>query len=320
MPRVVYCESYNIGFFGLERLHPFDSRKYGRAWRQLRKHFGRRLSEIWLKPDRPVLRSELELIHQESYLERLRNSKYVASALEVPIVARLPSWLLDLCVLRPMRWATRGTVLAAKECLQHGFALNLGGGYHHAKPNQGEGFCVYSDIAIAVTSLRAERLIGEEDRVVYVDTDAHQGNGVCHIFADDDRVFIFDVYNSQIYPLTDLAAQDRIDCAVRVTSGITDREYLNEFHRHLPGFLDSVGNKPIGLAIYNAGNDVVAGDPLGMLNLSPSTVIERDLYVVKQLRQRKIPTLVLPSGGYTKQSYRLLASSVTRLLESEDSW
>ena len=48
MARIVYSRRYNIGFFGLERLHPFDSRKYGRAWGRLRRHFGRQLNQLWV--------------------------------------------------------------------------------------------------------------------------------------------------------------------------------------------------------------------------------------------------------------------------------
>jgi histone deacetylase 11 len=73
-----------------------------------------------------------------------------------------------------------GTILAARESLRHGLAINLGGGFHHAKPAGGEGFCIYSDIGIAVASLRADGLLDVSSRVAYIDTDAHQGNGVCH--------------------------------------------------------------------------------------------------------------------------------------------
>ena len=90
-----------------------------------------------------------------------------------------------------------------------------------------------------------------------------------------------------------------------------------ELHRRLPGFLDSVGRSPIGLAIYNAGTDVFSGDPLGDLNISAKTILERDLYVVGELRKRRIPTIMVLSGGYTKQSYQLVADSVIGLIEME---
>ena len=314
MSRVVYSRHYNIGFYGLERLHPFDSRKYGRAWKLLQKHFGSSLRSRWVEPQRPVNRDELKLVHTESYLRELRNSKYVAGALEVPPVKHLPGWMVDWHVLRPMRWATMGTIVAARECLQHGFAVNLSGGYHHAKPNCGEGFSIYSDIGIAVSSLRADGLIDQQSRIAYIDTDAHQGNGVCHTFAQDNRVFIFDIFNCRIYPMFDVEARKRIDCDIGITSTCTDSEYLRELHNRLPGFLDSVGKSPVGLAIYNAGTDVLAGDPLGDLNISAKAIRERDVFVVNELRNRRIPTVMVLSGGYTRQSYQLVADSVIELL------
>lgn len=317
MARIVYNRHYNIGFFGLERLHPFDSRKYGRAWKCLRQHFGRSIFDLHVSPERPANREELLSVHDSRYLSQLRDSRYVARALEVPVVGFLPAWMIDRHVLRPMRWATMGTTLAAREALECGFVVNLGGGFHHAKPDRGEGFCIYSDIGIAAASLRDSGMIGESDRIVYVDTDAHQGNGVSHSFMQDDRVFIFDIYNNQIYPTNDHAARKRIDCAVGITHSCTDSEYMGQLHSQLPGFLDSVANSPIGLAIYNAGTDIYAADPLGRLNISAATIRDRDLFVVGELRKRGIPTVMLLSGGYTQQSYQLVADSVIALIERE---
>jgi histone deacetylase 11 len=215
-----------------------------------------------------------------------------------------------------MRWAVRGTIIAAREALRHGFAVNLSGGYHHAKPEAGEGFSIYSDIAIAVRALRGDGSLPDEARIAYIDLDAHQGNGVCRTFMDDNRVFIFDMYNSLIYPL-EAPARERIDCDIPLFSACGDEEYLGELQGRLPGFLDSVGrSRPIGLAIYNAGTDVFAGDPLGFLNVSAEAILERDLYVVGELRRRGIPTVMVLSGGYTPQSYLLVADSVSRLLEA----
>lgn len=317
MPGIVYSRHYNIGFFGLERLHPFDARKYGRAWRLLRRHFGTTLSEIHLRPRRPVTREELLLVHSGDYLCRLSEPSYVAGALCVPAVRHLPGWAIDRYVLRPMRWATEGTVVAASTALKRGFAVNLSGGYHHAKRHHGEGFCIYADAAVAVASLRKRRLIDDDCRIVSIDTDAHQGNGVCDVFRSDTSVFLFDIFNSRIYPMADVEARRRIDCSIPVNSSTTDADYLGALHQQLPEFLDSVGRSPIGLAIYNAGTDVFAGDPLGRLNISAETILERDLFVVRELRKRDIPTIMLLSGGYTRQSYQLVAESVIRLIEME---
>lgn len=312
--KVVYSRHYNIGFYGFERLHPFDSRKYGRVWRELKRRFGRQLNAMKITTDRPASREELLLVHTPEYLNKLRDSKYVARALEVPIVSRAPGWLVDWHVLRAMRWATRGTILAAQSALIDGLAINLSGGYHHAKPDEGEGFSIYNDIGIAVASLRNQGRLREDQRVIYVDADAHQGNGVCHTFLADNRVFLFDIFNSGIYPSYDTIARERIDCSVPITSACSNEEYMQALRARLPGFLESVCKGSVGLAIYNAGTDVFADDPLGRLQISAETILQRDKYVVSELRKRQLPTVMVLSGGYTRQSYQLVAASVIDLL------
>lgn len=319
MPRIVYSPRYNMGLLGLERwLHPFDARKYGRVRTALRQAFGRRLDSWLVRPTRPVSRAELLLVHTPEHLERLRSPAVVAAALELPMLAKLPLALTDWCLLSPMRWATMGTIVAARAALAgKNLAINLGGGFHHAKPGSGEGFCVYADIGLAIAMLRRERLLRADARVVSIDLDAHQGNGVAHCFLDDPCVFLFDQFNDSIYPRYDEIARERIDCAIPLPSGCDDERYLNLLTSRLPGFLDSAGRSaPVELAIYNAGTDVHRDDPLGGLGLTTAGIVERDRLVVEELRRRKIPTVLLLSGGYTRQSYAIIAESLGGLLKS----
>ncbi len=317
MSRIVYSPKYNIGFYGLEKLHPFDSKKYGRAWKLLRERFGkRRLSAMHVRPKRQANWNELLRVHSAEYLLKLKKSDYVAKALELPPLQHIPSWVIDFHVLRPMRWATRGTIVAAEQAIERGLAINLSGGYHHASPGRGEGFSIYADVGVAVASLRASELLSADARIVHIDTDAHQGNGVSRVFMDDRNAFLFDVFNSQIYP-ADPEARNRIDCEIPIGSSCTDDEYMHALETRLPGFLDSVAKSKVGIAFYNAGTDVLAGDPLGLLNISAATILKRDLFVVSELRKRNVPTVMLLSGGYTKESYRLVADSVTELISSE---
>lgn len=123
--RIVYSEHYDIGFMGLEKLHPFDSRKYSRVWRRLSERFGSDLADRAIHPRAAIGREDLLRVHEASYFDQLRRSSYVAKALEVLPLALLPAWLLDRQVLLPMRWATQGTVLAARECLSHGLAVGI---------------------------------------------------------------------------------------------------------------------------------------------------------------------------------------------------
>jgi histone deacetylase 11 len=314
--KLVYTRRYNIGFFGVERFHPFDSRKYGRAWRAIGREVGRARNRGWVGVPRPASLADLGAVHTPDYLKRLEDPGVLARVLELPFVRRLPAWGIWRFVLRPMRWAVAGSLVAAREALASGVAINLSGGYHHAKPDGGEGFCVFNDIAYLVHSLRAEGRLGPEDRVAYIDTDAHQGNGVCHAFRDDRRVFIYDAFNPRIYPAHDRDARDRIDCPVPLPANCTGPEYLRLLESTLPGFLDSIARTGrVGLAVYNAGTDVFAGDALGRVNLAAEDVLARDLYVIDLLRARGVPVVMLLSGGYSRESYRLVANTAVALLK-----
>jgi histone deacetylase 11 len=314
-PRIVYSRHYNIGLAGMERLHPFDSRKYGRAWRLLRGRFGERLRALRVTPPRAAGREDLLHLHTPGYLARLRDPKFVARVIELPPLRYVPRVLLDYAVLRPMRWATMGTIVAAREGMAHGLAVNLAGGYHHASPDHGHGFSAYADVALAVDSLRRGGALADSDRVVYIDLDAHQGNGVCRCFKSDPRVLIYDQYNGRIFP-GDAEARRRIDCDVPLPHGCGDADYLHAVRTKLPPFLDAVtraGN--VRLAIYNAGTDIYTGDRLGGLNVSAAGVLRRDQFVLDELIARRLPTVVVPSGGYSRESYRMLADMVGYAIE-----
>ena len=159
--------------------------------------------------------------------------------------------------------------------------------------------------------------MGEAEAVLYVDLDAHQGNGVCHQFMKGERVFIFDMYNEDIYPANDLEARERIDANIPLPSSCPGEKYLEILRQKLPHFLDALAKAKPPLAIYNAGTDVFSEDQLGGLGLSEKDVLDRDLFVIQQFRQRGIPFVMLLSGGYSQQSYRLVANTVGRLLQSE---
>jgi histone deacetylase 11 len=314
-PRIVYSPHYNIGFFGLERLHPFDSRKYGRAWKEVRRQMGPSVKRFQIAPPRAIRPSELLEVHSKEYLARLRDRRFLADVLEVPQLKRVPARATEWLVLRPMRWATMGTIVAACAALEHGLVINLSGGYHHASPEQGHGFSAYADVGLAIHDLRKTGQLRPADKVAYVDLDAHQGNGVCRTFFDDKRVFIYDQYNREIFP-HDLKAQRRIDCDVPVVSGCRDADYLGALQHHLPSFLDGISRGgEVRLAIYNAGTDIFREDALGGMNVSAEGVQQRDQFVLKELMRRHIPSIVLLSGGYSAESYRLVAQMIINVLE-----
>ena len=117
---LVYTRRYNIGFLGLERLHPFDSRKYGRAWRAVGRVARKLRDRAWLRVPRPASIADLAAVHDPAYLESLRDTRVLAAALELPFVRRLPGWAVRWAVLRPMRWAVAGSLVAARAALTTG--------------------------------------------------------------------------------------------------------------------------------------------------------------------------------------------------------
>ena len=309
-----YSPHYNIGFFGLEKAHPFDTRKSARALEIVRQRIGRRkLGEQISRVEQQVSFADLQLVHTKEYLDSLTSSQAVARILEVPVVGRLPMWLVKSRLLRPMRLAVQGTIDAARSAMTTGLAINLAGGFHHASHNQGGGFCMYSDALVAVRVLQNNGVLAKSAAVLYVDLDAHQGNGVARACTHlgMNEVYIFDMYGKDIYP-GDFLAAERIDLAAPLPSGTGDANYLQTLKNLLPQAI--AGSRP-SLAIYNAGTDILAGDPLGGLGVSANGVIERDRYVIETFRSHGIPLAIVPSGGYTSESHKLLAHMLLHALE-----
>ncbi|KAH7701129.1 Protein HDA-11, partial [Aphelenchoides avenae] len=192
---VVYADGYNIDVPGVQYLHSFDSQKWGKVYRQLVKR--RVLTPQMVARPQEATYEELRRVHTDRYLQSLNSSATVAGIIEVSLAAFIPAATIDAYVLRPMRLQTGGTALAAELALQHRVAINIGGGFHHASGDRGGGFCVYTDITLALRNLLDS---GRIRSALIVDLDAHQGNGHARDFAGDDRVKIFDMYNAEIYP------------------------------------------------------------------------------------------------------------------------
>jgi len=311
-PKIIYSPEYNISFRNLENLHPFDGCKYGHTWQELLSEFGNRLENWQIIPEEPVTVEELLTVHTPEYLQQLKDPFYVAQVLEVSDL-EIPYELLEQQILKGMLLATKGTILAGQWALNHGIAVNLSGGYHHASADRGGGFCVYCDIAIAINVLRQSQLLDPDDAVMIIDLDAHQGNGTERVFSQDKSVYILDMYNQKNYP-HDWLASERIDCNLPLNYGTKDEEYLNILKKQLPSFIEQVGKPKI--AFYNAGTDICEDDPLGGLSISKKGILDRDKFVFHTLTEAGIPWVMVLSGGYTKDSYLLIANSVAYLLKT----
>ncbi|KAL5728808.1 histone deacetylase [Ranunculus cassubicifolius] len=301
---LIYSSSYDISFFGMEKLHPFDSKKWGRICGFLIKEGV--LERNWLIEPVEASEDDLLVVHSESYLKSLKSSLRVSIIMEVPPVALLPNYLVQQKALYPFRKQVGGTVLAAKIAKERGWAINVGGGFHHCSAEAGGGFCAYADISLCIHFAFIQLNVS---RVMIIDLDAHQGNGHERDFMNEGRVFILDMYNPEIYPF-DYGARSLIDQKVEVLTGTTTDVYLQQLDKALE---DSGNMFDPELVVYNAGTDILDGDPLGMLKVSPAGVISRDEKVFRFAKDKKIPLVMLTSGGYMKSSARVIADSIVNL-------
>lgn len=191
-------------------------------------------------------------------------------------------------VARRGRLATAGTVLAGRLALEHRMAANTAGGSHHARRQQGAGFCVFNDVAVAVRVLQADGAIG---RALIVDLDVHQGDGTARIFANDRSVMTLSVHGARNYP--DQKATSDVDIAL--PDGTQDAVYLEVVREAIPKVIGSFGPDII---FYNAGVDPHADDKLGRLALSDHGLAERDRLVVDAARSHGLPIAAVIGGGY----------------------
>ncbi|CAD5231636.1 unnamed protein product [Bursaphelenchus xylophilus] len=305
---IVYSPDYNITCYGLEKLHPFDSCKWGRVMDQLIED-GYMTESMYIRPTE-ASHQDLRVVHSQHYLNSLLVSCVVAKCVEVPLVALVPYCIIEKRLLKSMRLQTGGTITAAYLALEKGWAINIGGGFHHAHAYGGGGFCIYADITLALRFLFLDNKI---KKAMIIDLDAHQGNGPEKDFAGDKNVCIVDVFNYEIYP-RDFKAKESIDLAVRLQSYTQDTEYLYELKKALSKSLEDF--EP-DLVIYNAGTDCLDGDAVGHLSLSERGTVTRDEMVFTKVREAGLPIVMLLSGGYTHKSAQVISTSIKNLFDKK---
>ena len=300
---IVFHSKYDIGLLGIERFSPFDTKKYGKIAAHLQKAFENSLA---FQTPNKITDEQLLMVHTADYLKSLENSTTIACGVGMLGLSMVPNFILQRALLNPMRYATGGTVLGAQLAMKYGWAINLSGGYHHAKADKGDGFCFFADIPLAIKILRLEH---PSLKVLVVDLDAHQGNGVESLAYGDSQTFIFDIYNADGYPGGDCA--DRIDFRYPLHSGASDATYLTILKTELPKAIALI--QP-DLIIYNAGTDIYESDQLGGLHVSRKGIIERDHVVFEQAFINHIPILMVLSGGYSKESAEIIGASLEQIL------
>lgn len=307
---IVYSSDYNISFGGLEGLHPFDTKKYGRVFNQLEAKGLLKSDNYYtpLKPDEAVFLRH----HSQKYLDSLENSKAIARYTEVGLIKMLPNSVAYNAVVEPAKIASSGSILAGELALKYGWAINLGGGYHHASKNRAGGFCAIADVSLSILHLMDKN--PKVKKVMIIDLDAHQGNGHERDFTGRDDIFILDVYNAAIYP-RDEYAKAGIDLKVELEPFTKDAEYLSMLDRAMSEALKSFSPDII---YYVAGMDLLEGDRLGQLSITRGGIIQRDQMVFDYALKNNIPITMLFGGGYQKSNAEIIADSIDNLVSQFD--
>lgn len=227
----------------------------------------------------------LALAHHPHYIHRVTSGALSADE------QRAIGFPWSPAMVERSRRSSGATIAACRSALQHGVALNLAGGTHHAHADRGQGFCVFNDAAIAARLMQAERRV---TRVAIVDLDVHQGDGTASILAHDDSIFTLSLHAENNYPF-DKAVSD-LDIAL--PDGTQDHGYLLQLQDALDTLFARFDPQ---LIIYLAGADPYQGDRLGRLSLSMEGLGMRDRAVLEQAKARRIPVAIAMAGGYGHQ-------------------
>lgn len=273
---IIYSDEYWMIDVGN---HIFPVKKY----RVLYEHLllGGFKRESFLLPE-PASDEDLLLVHTPRYIKKLKTG-----SLSPEEIARLE--LPFSPALLRFAWLTvGGTILTSRCALEHGLAVHLGGGFHHAFPDHGEGFCLLNDTAVAVEKLKRE---GRIHRAMIVDCDLHQGNGTAAIFAGRSEVFTFSIHQMDNYP----AEKPPSSLDIGLWAGDGDAEYLSALRAYFPRLYKSFAPE---LVVYLAGADPYEKDKLGGLGLTKEGLRERDRLIIEGARALRIPVAVVLAGGY----------------------
>lgn len=189
-----------------------------------------------------------------------------------------------------------GTILGCEYALQHGIAMNIAGGTHHAYTDSGEGFCMLNDQAIAARYL-LKKYGNEQDeaaikKILIVDLDVHRGNGTAKIFQNDDHVFTFSMHGAGNYPFK----KEKSDLDIAVPDGSGDVVYLKLLKETLPELIESQNPDFI---FYLSAVDILETDKLGRLTCTVEGCKERDRFVLQLCKDLNIPVQVSMGGGYS---------------------
>lgn len=306
--RLVYTDDYYLPIGE----HVFPAEKYRMIQRRLLEERIAEPADFIAPP--PASDDDILRVHTPEYVHKLKTgtlSAFEEVQLEIPYSPELVKafWL-----------AAGGSILASQLALEHGVAVNIGGGFHHAFPDHGEGFCMIHDVAVGIKRMHSD---GKVRRAMTVDCDVHDGNGTAAIFppkshtgqplpsaggtpgarhvhtqlrdssGGDLEVFTISLHQANNYPA--IKPPSSID--VNLPDGTDDEQYLGWLEQALSSALRQFEPE---LLCYIAGADPFEEDQLGGLALTIDGLKKRDELVLRVARSRNIPIVITYAGGYAR--------------------
>lgn len=295
--KAIYHESYDLNL----GTHVFPSQKFRLIKEKLLADGIAAPGDI-IAPE-PAGDEDVLRVHTPDYVHKLKSgtlSHAEIMRMEVPYSLDL----VDACWL-----AAGGSILAGQRALADGRASNIGGGFHHAYPDHGEGFCVLHDVAIAIRRLQFD---GAIERAMVIDTDVHQGNGTAAIFANDETVFTLSIHQENNYP--SFKPPSTMD--INLCDGMGDADYLAILEKHLHKAFDEFSPQVV---FYIGGADPYREDQLGGLALTISGLQQRDALVFDYAKRNGTPVVTTLAGGYALHLRDTLQIHVNTILALRDS-
>ena len=267
--------------------HRFPIKKFGELIKLLRK---KNIATTYntFEPNEVSVTTLLN-VHTEEYINKINSL-----SLDKDEIRKL-GFPLVKSVRRRSFVATGGTVLASKLAVKHKLACNTAGGSHHAFSNQGNGYCVFNDVAVATSYLKKKY---KYKKILILDLDVHQGDGTAKIFESDDSVFTVSIHSKKNYP----SKKQKSNIDIELEDGIKDEEYLNIVNQ----LLQKIGDLQFDFVFYVAGVDVHFEDRLGKLNITETGIRKREELVINNFFKRNIPLCGVLGGGYNHNFEQLV--------------
>jgi acetoin utilization deacetylase AcuC-like enzyme len=254
-----------------------------------------------------VSEDDLIRVHDARLIAELHDAQCVATAVEFPDLAAFGDEMVWASVVQPQLRAAGGTVHALRAAVDGEWAVNLSGGFHHARRDLSHGFCLVNDIAVGLARLRQE---GIRRRVLIIDLDLHQGDGNATVFAGDRETYTVSVHEENIFPIP--KARSDLDIGLAAFTG--DADYLVAVDEALAHARQHFTPEMI---VYVAGSDPYQDDPLGSLQITQAGFLARDQRVVDLARALRCPLMAVPAGGYTEESPSITAATFRAIAEGE---